>query len=206
MRIKNLSKNVKLERVLQLAERLTIDAIIAIPPQHWNQAEQASNSDVKTKTPEEGGGAESPPLPRRELTEEEAAARKESAILRRLGFIFIAYRADYWWWEGVEMLRKFLMTWSSFPIPLSSPSCPASSPALLVRLYFSFWAPRSCVLCAALHPDPCSPCVADNCRTGVGNQLITPHTRAHDTAFWCFCRRTGLGSLRPGRLSPSSSC
>ena len=148
MRIKNLSNNVKLERVLQLAERLTIDAIIAIPPQHWNQAEQASNSDVKTKTPEEGGGAESPPLPRRELTEEEAAARKESAILRRLGFIFIAYRADYWWWEGVEMLRKFLMTWSSFPIPLSSPSCPASSPALLVRLtsLFGLLAVAYCVL------------------------------------------------------------
>jgi len=118
MRIKNLSKKMKLERVLQLSERLTNDSIIAIPPQHWNQAEPASKSDVETKTPDEGGGAECPPAPRQELTEEEAAARKESAILRRLGFIFIAYRANYWWWEGVEMFRKFLMTWSSFPNPL----------------------------------------------------------------------------------------
>ena len=31
--------------------------------------------------------------------------------MRRLGFIFIAYRVNFWWWEGVEMLRKFLMTW-----------------------------------------------------------------------------------------------
>ena len=148
MRIKNLSKKVKLERVLQLSERLTNDSIIAIPPQHWNQAEPASKSDVETKTPDEGGGAECPPAPRQELTEEEAAARKESAILRRLGFIFIAYRADYWWWEGVEMLRKFLMTWSSLPIPPSLPSCPASSPALLVRLtpLFGLLAVVYCVL------------------------------------------------------------
>jgi hypothetical protein len=118
MRIKNLSKKVKLEQVLQLSERLTDASIIAIPPQHWNQAEQASKSDVETKSPDEGGGAECPPAPRQELTEEEAAARKESAILRRLGFIFIAYRANYWWWEGVEMFRKFLMTWSSFPTSL----------------------------------------------------------------------------------------
>jgi len=62
---------------------------------------------------EAGGGSESPPAPK--LTPEEEESDKEIAILQRLGFIFIAYRVDYWWWEAVEMSRKFLMTWSSLP-------------------------------------------------------------------------------------------
>ena len=62
---------------------------------------------------EAGDGSESPPAPK--LTPEEEESDKEIAILQRLGFIFIAYRVDYWWWEAVEMSRKFLMTWSSLP-------------------------------------------------------------------------------------------
>ena len=34
----------------------------------------------------------------------------EQRIVRRLGFVLVAYRVDYWWWEALEMLRKFLMT------------------------------------------------------------------------------------------------
>ena len=30
--------------------------------------------------------------------------------MNRFGFLFIAYRIEFWWWEGVEMFRKFLMT------------------------------------------------------------------------------------------------
>jgi len=140
MRMKNLSKQEKRERVQALANQLVRDAIIAIPPELWtSEVQKASESVVETKTLEEGGGAESPPVPKKEVSEDEAAAQKESAILRRLGFIFIAYRMEYWWWEGMEMSRKFLMTWSSLsapssPTPLSLPSCPASPPALLVRL------------------------------------------------------------------------
>jgi len=62
---------------------------------------------------EAGDGSESPPAPK--LMPEEEESDKEIAILQRLGFIFIAYRVDYWWWEAVEMSRKFLMTWSSLP-------------------------------------------------------------------------------------------
>jgi hypothetical protein len=74
--------------------------------------EEASAVKVETKTPEEDRSAEAPPAPRQELTEDEAAVHAESAMLRRLGFIFIAYRVEYWWWEGMEMFRKFMLTWS----------------------------------------------------------------------------------------------
>jgi len=79
---------------------------------------------------EAGGGSESPPAP--QLTLEEQESDKEIAILQRLGFIFIAYRVDYWWWEAVEMSRKFLMTWSSLPSP--SPHLPFL--AVLPRLSY----------------------------------------------------------------------
>jgi Ca2+-binding EF-hand superfamily protein len=113
MRIKSLSKQEKRERVLQLAARLVREDIIAIPPQQWcSDVEEASAVKVEMKTPEEDRSAEAPPAPRQELTEDEAAVHAESAMLRRLGFIFIAYRVEYWWWEGMEMFRKFMLTWS----------------------------------------------------------------------------------------------
>jgi hypothetical protein len=34
----------------------------------------------------------------------------EQKIIRRLGFIFEAYRVKVWWWESVEMGRKLIMT------------------------------------------------------------------------------------------------
>ena len=120
MRTKNLSKEKKLERVLELAEQLVRDAIIAIPPEQWRDhaetAEKAEEDETQTSAPE-GDDAEAPAAPRHQPTKEEKEAHAESAIMRRLGFIFIAYRVNFWWWEGVEMLRKFLMTWhvSSFP-------------------------------------------------------------------------------------------
>ena len=152
MRIKSLSKQEKRERVLQLAARLVREDIIAIPPQQWrSDVEEASEVlKVETKTPEEGFSAEAPPAPRLELTEEEAATNTESAILRRLGFIFIAYRVDYWWWEGVEMFRKFMLTWSLYSTALSQPPfpCRLAPPLLLCSCpacasLSSFWAPRS---------------------------------------------------------------
>ena len=113
MRIKSLSKQEKRERVLQLAARLVSEDIIAVPPQQWrSDVEEASAVKVEMKTPEEDRSAEAPPAPRQELTEDEAAVHAESAMLRRLGFIFIAYRVEYWWWEGMEMFRKFMLTWS----------------------------------------------------------------------------------------------
>ena len=152
MRIKNLSKREKRERVLQLAARLVREDIIAIPPQQWrSDVEEASAVKVEMKTPEEDRtSAEAPPAPRQELTEDEAAVHAESAMLRRLGFIFIAYRVEYWWWEGMEMFRKFLLTWSLYSTPLSQPPfpCRLAPPLLLCSCpacasHSSFWAPRS---------------------------------------------------------------
>jgi hypothetical protein len=165
MRIKNLSKQEKFERVLKLAEQLTKDAIIAIPPERWRSVvKMASEIDVETKATEEGGGTEIPPAqaPRHELTEEEEAVHKESAIMRRLGFIFVAYRVNYWWWEGIEMFRKFLMTWFS-PCLFSQLTFPAVLPRLSscpVCASILFWASRSCVLCPDLHYT-----LASRCRT-----------------------------------------
>jgi len=151
MRIKNLSKREKRQRVLQLAAQLVTDDIIAIPPQQWcSDVEEASAVQVETKTPEEDRSAEAPPAPRQELTEDEAAVHAESAMLRRLGFIFIAYRVEYWWWEGMEMFRKFMLTWSLYSTPLSQPPFPCRlAPPLLpcscpaCASHSSFWAPRS---------------------------------------------------------------
>ena len=152
MRIKSLSKQEKRERVLQLAARLVREDIIAIPPQQWrSDVEEASAVKVEMKTPEEDRtSAEAPPAPRQELTEDEAAVHAESAMLRRLGFIFIAYRVEYWWWEGMEMFRKFLLTWSLYSTPLSQPPFPCRlAPPLLpcscpaCASHSSFGAPRS---------------------------------------------------------------
>ena len=30
--------------------------------------------------------------------------------MNRFGFLFVAYRVNFWWWEAVEMFRKLLMT------------------------------------------------------------------------------------------------
>ena len=146
MRIKNLSKREKRERVLQLAAQLVQDDIVAIPPQQWrSDVEEASSVKVKTKTPEEVRSTEAPPAPRHEITEDEAAAHAESAMLRRLGFIFIAYRVEYWWWEGMEMFRKFMLTWSLYSTPLSQPPIPCclAPPRPACASHSLFWAPRS---------------------------------------------------------------
>jgi len=84
----NIRKQTKAERVTQLkslAEKLVKDRIIAVPPQVWEEKEY-DDTDA-TRVPDE-----------------------EEMILKRLGFIFLAYRVDYWWWESVEMTRKVMMT------------------------------------------------------------------------------------------------
>jgi hypothetical protein len=209
MRMKNLSKQDKFERVLKLSEQLTKDAIIAIPPERWRSVvKKASEIDVETKVTEEGGGAEIPPAqaPRHELaelTEEEEAVRKESAIMRRLGFIFVAYRVNYWWWEGIEMFRKFLMTWFS-PCLFSQLSFPAvlpclsSCPACAPQSSFGLLAAACCVL---IYITSLRHVVGQ-----AGSNLRKMHAHAHMTACWRFFRRRGLGSLRPGHSSLSSSC
>jgi hypothetical protein len=220
MRIKKLSKKEKRERVQEIANKLVRDAIIAIPPGQWTSEVQEAGSErtskrgtekkeeresseivVETKDPEEGGGAESPPGPKKEVTEDEEAAQKESAILRRLGFILIAYRIEYWWWEGMEMFRKFLMTWSSLSTALSAPPfpsrlappCPASPPALLVRLtpFLGFFAAVWCVLLHIL--------IYARLVSPVGNQLIKSHSHAHDS-FLVFLPTDGPAQLATGAL------
>ena len=114
MNIMKLSDQVKMQLVIEKSEQLIRDGIIAVPPQVWS----ITNTD-------DG---------------EEHEPSDEDKILYRLGFIFIAYRCnlrppfssialcvrepamltaysfnnlhrvDCWWWESMEMLRKFLMT------------------------------------------------------------------------------------------------
>ena len=84
MRIKKLNKEEKLTLVKEKAAQLVKDAIIAVPPEVWSH----------------GDGDDDP----------EVEPSKEDQIVHRLGFIFIAYRVDYWWWESMEMLRKFLVS------------------------------------------------------------------------------------------------
>ena len=42
--------------------------------------------------------------------DENSEPSKEQLIVNRFGFLFVAYRVNFWWWEGVEMSRKLLMT------------------------------------------------------------------------------------------------
>jgi len=78
MRIKNLSKQEKKVKLVELADSLVKSAVTAIPPPTWN-ADLASAQD-----------------PSREPT-------KEEALVNRLGFVFLAYRVDFYWWESIEM-------------------------------------------------------------------------------------------------------
>lgn len=82
IRVKQLTYEQKQERVAELAHTLCQKGVTAVPPQIWNEI--LKNSDD---------------LP-----------SDEEKIVRRLGFVFKAYRVEYWWWETTEMLRKFLMT------------------------------------------------------------------------------------------------
>lgn len=78
MRIKRLNEQEMRLRVVDLADRLVKQATIAIPPQTWNvNVADAQNPDHQP-------------------TEEEL-------LVFRLGFVFLAYRIDFWWWESVEV-------------------------------------------------------------------------------------------------------
>jgi hypothetical protein len=71
--------------VLELAHRLVVDEVIAYPAQVWSNHFDFEEDDDKDPSPEQ-------------------------IIVSRFGFLFIAYRVDCWWFEGVEMARKLLMT------------------------------------------------------------------------------------------------
>ena len=76
--------------------------ITAVPPQVWQQSTGEQKKAVDRKD-EEGG-------PTDVEEEEDVEPPKDQLLVSRFGFLFIAYRVDFWWWEGVEMLRKLLMT------------------------------------------------------------------------------------------------
>jgi hypothetical protein len=100
MRTKRLSKQMKSLKVIELAEKLVKDAIIAVPPQTWN-IDLADAQD-----------------PDKDPTDEEL-------LVFRLGFIFLAYRIDYWY-ELACLARvavrflSFSLVWFAF---LDVPGC-----------------------------------------------------------------------------------
>jgi len=100
MRTKRLSKQMKSVKVIELAEKLVKDATIAVPPQTWNIDLQSSQDADKEPTDEE-------------------------LLVFRLGFIFLAYRIDYWY-ELACLARvavrflSFSLVWFAF---LDVPGC-----------------------------------------------------------------------------------
>jgi len=82
---KQLSESEKRVKVVELAETLVKDAIIAVPPQTW-RVDMADAQDTSKE------------------------ATREELLFFRLGFIFMAYRVDFWYWEAIEMLRKLILT------------------------------------------------------------------------------------------------
>ena len=85
MNVRKLPRSQRREKLKELADQLLKDRITAVPRQVWVKKDYEDSDICREPTPEE-------------------------QILNRLGFIFLAYRVDYWWWESVEMTRKFLMT------------------------------------------------------------------------------------------------
>jgi hypothetical protein len=68
-------------RVFKLAHRLCNNEITSIPAQVWRTSFSSDGEDDDKDPP------------------------KDQQIISRFGFLFIAYRVDCWWFEGVEMLR-----------------------------------------------------------------------------------------------------
>ena len=86
MRIKELPAEEKRAKVLEAAHKLIEDNITATPPLVWSQASDEGKEDKDADPP------------------------KDQLIVNRFGFLFVAYRVNFWWWEAVEMFRKLLMT------------------------------------------------------------------------------------------------
>ena len=79
MRVKKLSEHEKRIKVVELAEKLNKDAIIALAPQTW-KIEFADAQDTSKEV------------------------NQEELLFFRLGFIFMAYRVDFWYWEAIEVV------------------------------------------------------------------------------------------------------
>ena len=77
----NLSHEELLARVIKIGQRLRKDGIIALPIITW---------DVGVVN---GGG--------------ENEESEESNAIRKAGFLFLAYKVEYWYWETVEMFRRY---------------------------------------------------------------------------------------------------
>ena len=89
IKIRMMSKEEKAAELQKLALRLYNENITAVPPLVWgSEADHEPDLD------------EDPNKPR----------TREEVLLSRLGFVFIAYRADVWFWEAMERLHMFLMT------------------------------------------------------------------------------------------------
>ena len=85
LRVMMMSLEEKTQDIEKLAAKLQQDHVTAIPPQVWKR-EEALGDD-----------------PEREPSHAET-------LINRLGFVFMAYRVDLWWWEVMERLHIFLMT------------------------------------------------------------------------------------------------
>ena len=101
--VKELPTDEKRSKVLRLAHDLVVHGIIAVPPQVWQQSTGEEQKKAVDRKDEEGG-------PTDVEEEEDVEPPKDQLLMNRFGFLFIAYRIEFWWWEGVEMFRKFLMT------------------------------------------------------------------------------------------------
>ena len=71
--------------VQTLAAKLKADHIIASPPQVWKRGEYINKDPEKIPTNAEN-------------------------LVNRMGFVFMAYRIDMWWWEVLERIYMFCMT------------------------------------------------------------------------------------------------
>lgn len=78
MRVKKLSESEKRIKIVELADALVKKAVIAVPTQTW----KVDFADAQDTSKE---------------------ATREELLYFRLGFIFMAYRVEFWYWEAIEV-------------------------------------------------------------------------------------------------------
>jgi hypothetical protein len=100
--VRELPTDEKRSKVLRLAHDLVVRGITAIPPLVWQQSTGEEQKRAVDRKDMEGDPTDA--------EEEDVEPPKDQLLISRFGFLFMAYRINFWWWEGVEMLRKLLMT------------------------------------------------------------------------------------------------
>lgn len=95
MRTRMLMKYERAEKVCQLADKLLQDRVIAVPLQVW-QHDAHTQMCTHCSDENEGNGARSLQIWKESDADPDKEPEPEEILINRLGFIFLAYRVEFW--------------------------------------------------------------------------------------------------------------